>query len=67
MEVVESRMKKISSLKFTKGLRSIAVLSMGSLAAQALNFLGSIVIAKQYSDISIGQFSFYSSDVFDRY
>lgn len=56
-------MKKISFLKMTKDLRSIAVLSMGSIAAQALNFLGSIVIAKQYSDISIGQFSFFLSIV----
>ncbi len=56
-------MRKFPALKMTQSLRSIVVLSAGSLAAQALNFIGSIVIAKQYSDFSIGQFTYFLSIV----
>lgn len=44
-------------------LKSIAILSGGSLMAQAINFIGSIIVARYYTDVSIGYFTYIISIV----
>jgi len=44
-------------------LKSIIILSSGSLLAQVINFLGSIVVARQYSGETIGYFTYIISIV----
>lgn len=44
-------------------LKSIAILSGGSLMAQAINFIGSIFVARYYTDVSIGYFTYIISIV----
>jgi len=56
-------MSKSKNLLNKPYLRSIAILSAGSLIAQIINFVGSIIVAREYTDVTIGYFTYIISIV----
>lgn len=56
-------MSKSKNLLDKPYLRSVAILSAGSLIAQIINFVGSIIVARVYTDVTIGYFTYIISIV----
>lgn len=52
------KMKKLANLAKTPYLKSILVLSGGSLIAQGINFICSLIMTRQYPKVAIGNYSY---------